>query len=255
MRNGLWFLILCSSLAVASTELKVEANGLLRLPGNLSSLEFERLIIAQQGALLVPASVTNIRIGQLSLESGARISISPSEQPLQIEAESAYFAKGSEISARGTPGSVLKPAIAGRDLNLKLSQVRLHSLVLDVQGGKGAQGYRGLDGANGQAGGCLWGSASSGHDGQDGGDGSDGTRGGNIYLEVPAGFNMKRVEVRLAGGEGGEPGEGGRGGRGGAAKGCWVYTVKGAADGQSGEPGQPGAAGSAGTLSISTPVN
>ncbi|MGH8352317.1 MAG: collagen-like protein, partial [Pseudomonas sp.] len=220
---------LCSSLATAQTLVRVEAHSVLRLPSNSASvLQLDRLEIAEQGTLLIPASLTEIRLGELHLGREARIGIAPSEQPLRLVVARGEIGAGSHISAGGAPGTLQQPAKPGRNLSLRLEKVQTAELTLDARGGAGAPGYRGLDGADGESGGCTWGQATRGHDGQQGGDGQSGAAGGQVRLEVPADFPAQLLQVRLEGGAGGPAGEGGSGGAGGKAKGCWFFRSAGA---------------------------
>lgn len=241
---------LCASSVLADPQVSVASNTLTRLPATTSLLQLERLEVAEQGTLLIPGNVTELRIGELLLGREARIGIAPGDQPLRLEVGYAEVAEGAWISAQGAPGTVLKPARPGRELSVRLEQASIESLTLDVRGGRGAPGYRGLDGANGQSGGCTWGRASRGHDGQDGGNGRTGAPGGRVRLELPEELALDGVQVLLDGGEGGAAGAGGQGGRGGAAKGCLLYRVAGAANGQPGNPGREGAAGREGELEV-----
>lgn len=250
MRNLALLLCLASASAWAENHLSVASHSLLRLPATEARLQLERLEVAEQGTLLIPAGVTELHIGELHLGPAARIGIAPGEQPLRLEVLQATVATDVWISAQGAPGGVLKPATAGRELSLRLQQASIQSLTLDVRGGRGAPGYRGLDGANGQAGGCTWGRASHGHDGQNGGDGKPGAAGGRVRLEVPEAASLESIQVLLDGGAGGVPGVGGKAGRGGASKGCLLYSVDGAADGQPGLPGRQGSTGREGELQV-----
>lgn len=245
--------LLCCLFALpagADELLRVESHTLLRLPGGSDPVRLQRVEVAEHGTLLIPASVTELHIGELLLGLDSRIGIAPSEQPLRLAIDKAEVGEGARISAQGAPGTVLKPATAGRELDVRLEQASIASLTLDVRGGRGAPGYRGLDGANGQAGGCTWGSASQGHDGQNGGDGKTGAAGGKVRLEVPEDLSLDVLTVLLAGGQGGPAGEAGKGGRGGASKGCLLYSVEGASNGQPGQAGAQGAAGSDGELQV-----
>jgi len=221
---------------------------MLRLPNKSASVHLEHLRVADSATLLLPATLTDLKIDQLELGRDARIAIAPSDNALRIEARSARLGEGSEISAPGAPGSYQRPARSGRSLDLKLDAVDAGRLAIDARGGAGAPGYVGLDGANGQAGGCTWGQASRGANGDDGGNGHDGAPGGRIRLSVPQDFPQERIVVRLDGGVAGKPGAAGKAGKGGASKGCLVYRTDAGASGRPGQPGQPGLAGAAGEL-------
>lgn len=250
MRNWLVLAAFFSPLALADAVIEVESNAFMRLPSNTSLLLLDRLDIADHGTLLIPAGLNEIRVAHLRLGREARLAIAPSEQPLRLEVAAAEIADGAQISARGAQGRVEKPALPGRDLSVRLQAVTLENLTLDVRGGNGAPGYTGLSGADGKSGGCAWGEASRGHDGLNGGDGQPGAAGAQVRLEVPQGFPVEQLQVRLEGGNGGQSGAAGEGGQGGTSKGCWLYSTDGARDGKPGQAGQVGAAGPAGTLNV-----
>jgi len=250
MRSLCLLAALCSSLASAEALVKVAANSVVRLPGSVSVLELDRLEIADHGTLLIPATLTELRVDELHLGREARIGIAPSEQPFRLAVVRGEIAAGSHISAHGATGSAQQPAKPGRNLSLRLEHVKVDGLAVDVRGGTGAPGFRGLDGADGEAAGCVWGQAGRGHEGQNGSDGQSGAAGGQIRLEVPADFPAERLTTRLSGGAGGAAGEGGSGGAGGAAKDCWFYDVEGAEAGRVGRPGQVGATGPDGALHV-----
>ena len=109
MRNLSLLLCLAASPTLADSQLKVESHTLLRLPVSGALLQLERLEVAEQGTLLVPASITELRIGELHLGRSARIGVAPSEQPLRLEVREAHVGEGAWISAQGAPGSMLKP--------------------------------------------------------------------------------------------------------------------------------------------------
>lgn len=250
MRSLGLFALVCSSLALADSSVSVAPNNLLRLPGTTGLLVLDRLEVGDAGTLLVPATINEIRVGQLVLGRDAHIGIAPGGQAFRLEARQTELGAGSQVSARGATGTAQKPATPGRDLSLRLEHVQIADLTLDVRGGAGAPGHAGLDGADGEAGGCTWGQASRGDDGQNGGDGQAGAPGGQIRLEVPEDFDAERLTVRLDGGRGGDAGIAGLGGRGGAAKGCWLYSTDSAGNGRPGQAGQPGAVGREGALNL-----
>lgn len=243
-------LCLCAGVALADSQVKVPSNALMRLPVASGTLLLERLEVADHATLMIPASVTDLRIGTLLMGREARIGVAPSEQPLRLEVLDADVGAGAWISAKGAAGTYTKPATPGREINLKLHKLTFESLTLDVRGGRGAPGYAGLDGAHGKPGGCTWGQASAGYDGQDGTDGHEGAAGGNVVLEVPHYVEVERMQVLLDGGEGGAAGTAGRAGRGGASKDCLLYGVDGAADGNPGQAGHEGAAGRSGAVQV-----
>ncbi|MCY1279864.1 hypothetical protein D9M68_481340 [compost metagenome] len=250
MRKLCLLALFCSPLALADAQVSVAPHTLLRLPTTTGLLVLDRLEIADAGTLLIPSTVNEIRVGELRLGQEARIGIAPGEHEFRLEARRAELGTGSQISARGAAGSQQKPATPGRNLSLRLEQVDLADLTLDVRGGAGAPGYAGLDGAAGKSAGCAWGQAGRGHDGQDGGDGQPGAPGGQVRLEVPENFSADSLQVRLDGGAGGAGGVAGQGGRGGAAKGCWLYSTEGAGNGRAGQAGQPGPSGGEGRFNL-----
>jgi hypothetical protein len=243
-------LLLASALAQAEVQVAVAANSMLRLPNSTSTLLLDRLQIAESATLVVPATVTEIRVGKLEMGRDAHISIAPSSQPFRLEARHAELATGAHINARGASGSFEKPATPGRNLSIRLEQAQVGEMTIDARGGIGRPGYQGLDGADGQAPGCTWGEAEPGYDGQNGGDGQTGAAGGQVRLEVPANFPDNLLSVKVDGGLGGAAGEAGKGGQGGASKGCLVYRADGAKPGKPGQPGQPGGNGSAGSVNL-----
>lgn len=250
MRKLLALTALFSPLALAQAVIEVDSHAFMRLPSNTSVLLLDRLEIADHGTLLIPAGLTEIRVAQLRLGREARLAIAPGEQALRLEVADAEIASGAQISARGAQGSAENPALPGRDLSVRLQVVTVESLMLDARGGAGAPGYAGLAGADGKPGGCTWGEASRGHDGLDGGDGQPGAAGAQVRLEVPQGFPVEQLQVRVDGGSGGQPGAPGAAGQGGVSKGCWVYSTDGARDGQPGQAGRAGEPGAAGALNV-----
>lgn len=250
MRNLLLVLWLGAATAAADTQITVPSHALMRLPNAGSALQLERLEVADHATLLIPATLTELRIGQLLMGREARIGVAPSEQALRLEVLDGEIAPSAWISARGAAGSYQRPATAGREIHLKLHRLTFDDLTLDVRGGRGTPGYAGLDGAHGQPGGCTWGQASAGHDGQDGSDGLAGAAGGKVTLEAAQHVEVERLRVLLDGGAGGEAGAAGRAGRGGKAKGCMLYGVDGAPDGKPGQAGREGPAGPDGALQV-----
>lgn len=250
MRKLALLLCLCTGVAQADNQVKVPANALMRLPVASAALQLDRLEVADHATLMIPAKVTELRIGTLLMGREARIGVAPSDQPLRLEVLDADVGAGAWISAKGAAGTYSKAATPGREIKLKLHKLTFESLTLDVRGGRGAPGYAGLDGAHGKPGGCTWGQASAGYDGQDGTDGHAGAAGGNVVLEVPHHVEVERLQVLLDGGEGGVAGAAGRPGHGGAARDCLLYGVDGAADGNPGQPGRAGAAGRSGAVQV-----
>ena len=173
----------------------------------------------------------------------------PSDQPFSLVVRQGEIGTGGHITASGAAGSMKKPASAGRDLSLRLEQVRVDEITLDVRGGIGTPGYSGLAGADGDSGGCLWGSASRGHDGQNGGDGRPG-RGRPHPPGSAGGFPCRTGE--------GTPGRrrrwpGGRGGGRGSGRsrqGLPVLPHRCRRQGPSGATGPAGQRGAAGRLDV-----
>jgi hypothetical protein len=249
MRKLCLLAALVSPLACAQV-VSVETNSLMRLPNTASTLHLERLEVADYGTLLIPSNVTEVTVDQLRLGREARIAIVPSEQALALKVSRAQLAEGSQITARGAPGTFLKAARSGRNLTLQIKSLDAPQLSVDARGGAGAPGFVGLDGANGQAPGCTWGQAGSGADGTNGSDGQPGASGALVRLEVPRDYPAQQIKVQVAGGAGGMAGPGGKPGAGGKAKGCFVYKADGGKSGRPGADGQPGPAGAEGSVTV-----
>lgn len=250
MRKLLILAALFSPLALAQAVIEVDSHTFMRLPSSSSVLVLQRLDIADHGTLLIPAGLTEIHVQQLNLGRQARLVVAPGEQVLRLDVAMAEIARGAQISARGAKGSYEKPALPGRDLNIRLHAVTLENLIVDARGGSGTPGYAGLAGADGKPGGCTWGEASRGFDGFDGGDGQPGAAGAQVRLEVPQDIPAEQLQVRVDGGNGGQPGKAGAGGHGGISKGCWLYSTDGAGDGKPGKAGRVGEPGPDGTLNV-----
>ncbi|KAF0863277.1 collagen-like protein [Pseudomonas sp. LD120] len=249
MRKLCLLALLCSPLAVAQV-VKVDANSLMRLPNTASTLQLERLDVADYGTLLIPGNVTELKVDDLHLGREARIAIVPTQHSLQLIVQRAQLEAGSQITARGAPGTYQKAAKPGRDLNLRIESLQAQELSVDARGGTGAPGYVGLDGANGQEPGCAWGQAGRGADGDNGGDGRPGASGAHVRLELPRDFPDEQIKVWVEGGAGGLAGAGGKPGAGGKSKGCLIYRADGGKSGRPGANGQPGPAGEAGSLTV-----
>ncbi|MDE1164153.1 MAG: collagen-like protein [Pseudomonas sp.] len=249
MRSLCLLAALFTPLAMADS-LSVEAHSLMRLPGKDGVVQLDRLDVADYATLLIPANLTELKVGELRLGHEARIAIVPADHPLRVQAKVASFAEGSQILARGAPGTYEKAALPGRDLDVQLQTLQAPSLTIDARGGTGAPGYFGLDGANGKKGGCLWGQASRGADGLNGGNGHDGAAGARVHLQVPRSFPAEAIKVQVQGGSGGAAGTAGKPGAGGASNGCLVYSTDKGRAGHPGEPGQPGVAGEAGAVTV-----
>lgn len=254
MRNLRLLAVACSvamfTPMVLAQVVMVEAHSLMRLPTQTSVLQLDRLEVADYGTLLIPAGVDEVRVGELVLGHEARIAIIPSGQVFNMVISRGQLASGSQITARGAPGTFLKPALPGRNLTLRLENLTADELSVDARGGSGAPGFFGLDGANGEDPGCLWGEASRGYNGDNGSNGHDGAPGAVVHLELPAAFPAERIKVLVNGGAGGLAGAAGLAGKGGASKGCLVYRASGAKSGTPGQPGQSGAPGRDGSLTV-----
>lgn len=254
MRNLRLLALACSASVFAPMAMAqvvtVQAHSLLRLPGTTSTLQLDRLEVADYGTLLIPAGVNEVKVGELVLGHEARIAIIPSTQDFRMIVGRSELASGSQITARGAPGTYVKPALPGRNLTLRLENLTADELSIDARGGSGAPGYFGLDGANGDDPGCMWGEASRGFNGDNGGNGHDGAPGALVRLELPVAFPAEHIKVLINGGAGGVAGAAGLAGKGGASKGCLVYRADGGRSGNAGQPGQPGAPGRDGALTV-----
>lgn len=244
MRNLCWLAVLVCSSALADTQVKVDANTLLRLPAGSAKLVLDRLEVAEHATLLLPANLNELQVTEMLLGQDAHIGIAPSAQTFRLVVLRGDLAAGSHISARGAVGRGKKAPLAGRDLTLRLEAVTLSGLTVDLRGGAGAAGRDGRDGLAGEAGGCFWGQASAGENGQLAGDGQSGAAGGQLRLEAPTDFNAQALTINLRGGAGGAAGVAGQGGPGGAVNNCLLYD---AAGGRAGQPGTAGKAGSVGS--------
>ena len=249
MRKLCLLAALISPLASAQV-VSVEPNSLMRLPNTASTLQLERLEVADYVTLLIPSNVTEVTVGELHLGREARIAIVPGEQALALKVHRADLSEGSQITARGAPGTYQKAARSGRNLDLQIRTLNAPQLLVDARGGAGAPGFVGLDGANGQDPGCTWGQAGRGADGSDGSNGQPGAPGALVRLAVPHDFPADRIKVQVAGGAGGLAGPGGKPGAGGKAKGCLVYKADGGKSGKPGVDGQPGSEGAAGSVTV-----
>ncbi|MCO7608704.1 collagen-like protein [Pseudomonas sp. MWU12-2534b] len=249
MRKLCLLALFCSPLAVAQV-VQVESNSFMRLPNTASTLQLERLDVADYGTLLIPANVTELKVDELHLGREARIAIVPTGPSLQLIVRRAQLDSGSQISSRGAPGTYEKAPKPGRNLNLRFESLKAETLSVDARGGAGVPGYVGLDGANGEEPGCTWGQAGRGADGDNGGNGRPGAAGAQVRLELPRDFPGEQIKVLVDGGAGGLAGAGGKPGAGGKSKGCLVYRTDGGKSGRPGAQGQPGPAGEAGSLTV-----
>ena len=249
MRKLCLLAALCSPLAMAQS-VSVEPHSLMRLPSNTSVLQLERLEVEDYGTLLIPSGLIEVKVDQLVLGHEARIAIVSGSQPFNLVVGHGQLGIGSQITARGAPGTYEKPPLPGRNLTLRIEHLDGSELFVDARGGAGSPGYVGLDGANGEAPGCTFGSAGKGYDGDNGGNGHDGAPGAQVRLELPLSFPAEHIKVNVQGGPGGLAGAGGKPGKGGASKGCIVYRADGGKAGRAGEAGQPGATGPAGAVTV-----
>ena len=144
MRKLCLLAALISPLACAQV-VSVETNSLMRLPNTASTLQLERLEVADYGTLLIPSNVTEVTVGELHLGRDARITIVPGEQALELKVNRAELSEGSQITARGAPGTYQKAARSGRNLNMQIKALRAPQLLVDARGGAGAPGFIGLD--------------------------------------------------------------------------------------------------------------
>ncbi|AZD14241.1 collagen-like protein [Pseudomonas chlororaphis] len=249
MRKLCLLAVLCSPQVLAQV-VTVETHSLMRLPNTTSSLQLERLEVADYGTLLIPSTVTEVKVGELRLGREARIAIVPAEQSLQLNIEHADLEAGSQITSRGAPGTYEKAAKPGRNLTLRITSLQAGELSVDARGGTGAPGYVGLDGANGEEPGCTWGQAGRGADGDNGGDGQPGAAGAQVRVELPRDYPAEQIKVLVDGGAGGVAGAGGKPGAGGKSKGCFVYRADGGKSGRPGTEGHAGPAGPAGSVTV-----
>jgi len=240
---------LFTPLAMAES-LSVEPHSLMRLPGKDGVLTLDKLVVEDYGTLLVPANLFELKVGELRLGHEARIAIVPDQQPLRIEAAHASLGEGSQILARGAPGTYEKEALPGRNLVLQMQTLQGPLLSVDARGGAGAPGYFGLEGGSGAAPGCLWGDAGRGANGLNGSNGHDGAAGAQVQVQLPRDYPAEAIKVQVDGGAGGLAGTPGKPGPGGKAKDCFIYTTAGGKSGHPGKPGEPGVAGQPGALVV-----
>ncbi len=229
-----WF---CSQGSWADT-FEVADRGLLRLPSLVGAVQLDRLTIGESGKLLIPASITELYVAQLTLKSGAKISIAPQPTPFVLNIQHAQIADGSVIAASGAHGSRGESGGHGTDLRLTIASGSLANLTVDVRGGDGGQGVPGEPGTSGKNAAC-WGRGSrDGLSGGNGGDGAPGGNGGHVELVLGQDQWLEVIDVMLSGGAGGLAGEPGAAGKGGSQADCWLYSL-----GDTGSDGQPGVAG------------
>lgn len=119
MRNLVLLAALFSPLAMAQAII-VAPHSLMRLPGNSSVLQLDRLEVSDYGTLLIPANIDDVKIGQLVLGHEARIAIVPGVQAFNLVVAHGEFGTGSQITARGAPGTYEKPALPCRNPTLRL---------------------------------------------------------------------------------------------------------------------------------------
>ncbi|WP_256737592.1 collagen-like protein [Pseudomonas sp. dw_358] len=247
---GLGFMAVMFSPLAMAQNLDVAANSLMRLPGNSTVVELQELNVAEYGTLLIPANLVELKIGHLHLGHEARIAVVPHSEELRLTIQQADLEPGSQILARGAPGTFEKPPLPARNLTLQIQALQGAELSVDARGGSGTPGYAGLDGAEGDPAGCTWGSATRGYNGDNGADGHDGSAGALVRLQLPASYPAEQIKVRVDGGAGGLGGAGGKAGAGGAGKGCLVYHADSGKAGRAGVAGQPGRQGPAGQVVV-----
>ncbi len=124
----------------------------MRLPGNSSVLQLDRLEVSDYGTLLIPANIDDVKIGQLVLGHEARIAIVPGVQAFNLVVAHGEFGTGSQITRRAPMRNL---ALPGRNLTLRLQNLDAEELSIDARGGAGSPGYV-----------VPGGSAGRGHDGQ-----------------------------------------------------------------------------------------
>jgi hypothetical protein len=110
--------------------INVQPNSFMRLPGNNSVLQLDRLEVADGATLWVPAAVTEMNVGELKLGREARITIVPGPTPFKLAVKQGELGSGSQISARGAAGSFEKPALPGRNLTLRLERLKADILAV-----------------------------------------------------------------------------------------------------------------------------
>ena len=87
MRSFALLLFLFAGTSLAATQVTVPSNTLMRLPVASSSLQLERLEVADQATLMIPATVTELHICELLIGRDAHIGVAPSDQPLRLVVE------------------------------------------------------------------------------------------------------------------------------------------------------------------------
>ncbi|NAT15896.1 hypothetical protein CU663_07815, partial [Pseudomonas syringae pv. actinidifoliorum] len=169
MRKLVLLAALFSPLALAHDHYRCAAFASCGLPGNSSVLQVERLEVSDYGTLLIPAGIDDVKIGELVLGHEARIAIVPGVQAFNLVVLKGEFGTGSQITARGAPGTFEKLALPGRNLTLRLQSLNAEELSIDARGGgAGSPGYAGLDGGTGEEPGCMWGQGGRGYNGDSG---------------------------------------------------------------------------------------
>ena len=119
MRKLCLLAALISPLACAQV-VSVETNSLMRLPNTASTLQLERLEVADYGTLLIPSNVTEVTVGELHLGREARIAIVPGEQALALKVRRADCPKAARSPPVAAPGTYQKAARSGRNLELQI---------------------------------------------------------------------------------------------------------------------------------------
>ncbi len=223
----------------------------LRLPATEGLLQLHTLAVGEDATLLVPASISGLKVERLTLSSKARISIAPRPERFEVLIEQANIGDGSVIAATGQAGNPGQLGGHGTDLLLEIAAGRVDNLTVDVSGGRGGDGRRGKTGSAGRDAACWGRGSSKGLDGGDGGDGRPGGNGGHLTLKLGKSEWLEVIDVLQYGGAGGRAGQAGDAGRGGEQARCWLYSLgDSAAAGQPGSEGQPAPAGRPGYLTV-----
>ena len=76
--------ILVAPMVLAQGQVKVDAHNFLKLPPRTGSLSLDQVEVADYATLLIPAGVTELRIGELRMGREARLGIAPSDQTLRL---------------------------------------------------------------------------------------------------------------------------------------------------------------------------
>ncbi len=252
MKSLMVLVTLClSAMSVWGQAFQVPENGLLRLPNLGQQAQLDKLDIAKGGKLLIPASIEQLTLAELTMGKDARISVAPRGSEFVLILKQAQFSDGSVLAAVGSHGDVGVPGGRGTDLRLVIESTSIENLVIDTRGGQGGNGWPGSAGESGKDAACWGFGSSAGTDGGDGSNGLPGGDGGNIILSLAESHWLEVIDIRQQGGAGGQAGAAGAGGKGGGEARCWLYSLgESANNGKTGQAGQPAQAGRAGILSV-----